>query len=55
MEEDIRKALTNDIPHLKRDVAVIKVTLAHHGKLLYAIIGTILAGAVAVVVTNLVV
>ncbi len=54
MEEQIRKALTNDIPHLKRDVAVIKTTLTHHGKLLYTIIGTILAGAIAVVITSLV-
>lgn len=54
MNERIEKALTNDIPHLKKDIAVIKATLVHHGKLLYAIIATILAGAFAIIITSLV-
>ena len=52
MEDEIKQALTNDIPHLKRDVAVIKATLGHHGKLLYIIIATILAGAGAIVLVT---
>lgn len=55
MDERIEEALTNDIPHLKKDVAVIRTTLGHHGKLLYIIMGSLVTGAVAIVITNLVV